>query len=392
MAVRRKTLIIGAGIIGVSLAYVMARRGGDDVLVVDAEPDLAQGVTALGSGGYRVQFTSPEEVALTVRTIAAWKELESRHHVSLGFHRGGYLTLGSTDRAVATMRSAVSMQRAQGAEVHLIDRDDLAEVVPGMRTDDVPVAAYSPGDGWGHPPTVTRLLGGLARDAGARFRFDTRVTELHQRSGRVTGVSLTTGGETEFVTADVVVNAAGLGSPTVAELAGVPLRLGMWRQHQFRTAPVPGVHDTAFPCVLDPVHDLYLRPDGDSVLVGYTEAWDADRLDYAPNPTIAEHARERLAERWSAAATEPFVRTWVGCYELTPDRRAYIGIEPALDGYAYSTGYSGHGLMNSFGAAEALAAALDGETPSVPLGTFDRRRFERSGSDTTLHARSDDAW
>jgi sarcosine oxidase, subunit beta len=390
MTARRKTVIIGSGIIGVSLAYVLARRGNDDVVVLDSEDDVARGVTSLGSGGYRVQFTSAEEVALTVRTIAAWQELEERHHVSLGFHRGGYLTLGSTDRAIETMRGAVDMQRAQGAEVDLVEGDALAGIVPGMTVDDVPVAAFSAGDGWGHPPTIARLLRGLATDAGAQFRYGTTVTDVLQTGGRVTGVTTASRLGTDMLAADVVVNAAGLGSPKVAERAGVPLQLGMWRQHQFRTALVAGMHDTAFPCVLDPVHDLYLRPDGDSVLVGYAEAWDADRLDYEPNPIVSEHARERLAERWPDAAAEPFVRAWVGCYELTPDRRAYIGLAPELDGYAYSTGYSGHGLMNSMGAAESLADALDGAVPAVPLDTFDRRRF--AGAETSLHARSDDAW
>lgn len=389
LAPSKSVVIVGAGITGISLAYELSRRPGLSVTVVELAADVAMGVTSLGSGGLRTQFAEPEEALLSLRTLELWDRLAHDENVDLGLRHNGYLVLGSTPAAARKIERDAEFQRTLGVDVRLLDQHETATILPGVSVADVEVAALTPRDGYGTPVAIARLLREMAERHGAHFRFGHPIDTVLENGGAVSGVVVP--GET--IAADAVVDAAGLDAPAVSALVDLALPVAAWRQHQYESVPLAGSSPEAFPCFLDPANDLYFRPLGIAALVGYAEADEASHRDYGPSPVVRDDALLHLAKRWPAAATGPFVREWVGCYEVTPDRRALVGEHPSLSGFYYAAGFSGHGFMHSMATAEALADLIVGRKPAhVDLSVFSAARFLIDGAPTTAPARTDAAW
>src|SRR5882757_3787571 len=146
-------VVIGAGIVGCATAYFLTRRG-ISVTICEANT-VASGATGLASGGVRGQFATELETRMTLRSQELWQEFEIQHDVDLEYRRVGYLTL-ATDEATATeLVRRRRMQNEIGVRVDEVDAERLTTLVPGIRTDDVLLAIYTPGDGFGSPADVT---------------------------------------------------------------------------------------------------------------------------------------------------------------------------------------------------------------------------------------------
>ena len=375
----RKVLIVGAGVSGVSAATAFSRAG-HDVTVMDVAGGPATGVTSLGSGGFRRQFPEAEETLLAAATLAGWERLEHDESASFEFHRTGYLLLATGSNDLAALEQRAEHLRAAGIEHRLVDGDELRALAPGLSGEDLAgddVGLFTPGDAYTSPPSVVRELVRLASARGVRFRFETRVLDITTAGDEVRGaiVQPAAGGEREEIFADVIVNAAGLRVPEIGRLVGDELPVRAWRQHQFRTRDLPRGGPDDFPCIADAGESLYFRPDGAGALVGYHDDAEAWAEDYTPTALMAERCATALARRWPALAEAGMERHWVGCYEVTPDWRALIGLSAEVRGSAYLGGFSGHGLMNSIGAAEELRRLVDGEDAQVDLRPFSAERF-----------------
>lgn len=379
----RRVVVIGAGVLGVSAATTFSRAG-DAVTVVDTAARPATGVTSLGSGGFRQQFPQAEETQLSAATLRSWQLLEQESGSSLGLRHTGYLMLATGPVKAAALEERAQHLRAFGIEHRLVDGADLQVMMPGLRGADLSagtpdVGLLTPGDGYTSPPSLTSALARIADRHGATLRFHSRVVDVLSKGNAVTGVRIEPSdggtGPTVDLPADLVVNAAGLRAPDIGRLVGDHLPVVAWRQHQFRTHDLPGAGPDDFPCVADPGESLYFRPDCAGVLVGYHEDAEAWSEDYTPTSQMAERCVAALARRWPDLAQAGLRRHWVGCYEVTPDWRALVGLSSALDGSAYLCGFSGHGLMNSLGAAEELSRLTRGQQPIVDLQPFAAARF-----------------
>jgi sarcosine oxidase subunit beta len=370
----RNVIIVGAGVIGMSVATVFWRAG-DRVTVVEALDGPAQGVTSLGSGGFRHQFPYATETRLVVETMAAWRTIEQEFGIDLGLRTVGYALLATGVVDATALEQRATHLRAAGVEHRVLDEAGVRELLPGLRGGDLTAGLYTPGDGYTSPPAVVKKLEQLAADHGVAFRYGARVTEVLTDRGAVRGVRIEQAGGDERLDADLVINAAGLRAPEVGRLVGDELPVRAWRQHQFRSADLPGGGPGDFPTAFDEGESLYFRPDGAGVLVGYHEDDEAWAEDYTPTPRMAERCREALGRRWPELAAIGLERHWVGCYEVTPDRRALIGLSEGVTGSAYICGFSGHGLMNSMGGAQELRRLIDGEAAVVDVAELRAGRF-----------------
>lgn len=374
----KKVVVIGAGVLGATVAAVFARAN-HSVTVVEAADGPATGVTSLGSGGFRHQFANAEETQFVAATVAGWDTIERDNDISLGLHHNGYLMLATGEMDAAALELRAGHLRDAGVEHRFLDASELSTVLPGLRGTDVSgdarsVGLLTPTDGYTSPAAVVDKLVGVARSDGADFRFRTRVVDMLIRGDAVSDVRVQTDDGDEILPADLVVNAAGLRAPEIGRLVGDVLPVTAWRQHQYRTNDAPGGLPV-FPCTFDPGASLYFRPDGDGALVGYHEDAEAWAEDYTPTQEMAQKCLAALQERWPQLAELGLRRHWVGCYEVTPDWRALIGLSAAVRGSAYLCGMSGHGLMNSLGAAEELRRLVDGEDALVDLAPFSAGRF-----------------
>ena len=155
-------VIIGGGIVGASVAYSLADLGVRDALVLERS-SVATGASRRASGLVAFLAAShPGQAALlkaSADLYAAWQE---RIGAPPAVTRAGALLPVGAAGADALARE-VAMMRDAGHDTRLLDRDEMAALVPGWRLDDVVAAAYSPGSGYIDPPAATTALMNRAR-------------------------------------------------------------------------------------------------------------------------------------------------------------------------------------------------------------------------------------
>src|SRR5260370_26863268 len=128
-------LIIGAGIMGCSLAYELAREG-VDVVVLDRGAVCA-GFSAVNAGGVRQQFSHELNIRLAKRSIERIVELTGEWGVDINFRQVGYLFLVATEEHVRAFRQAIRLQNSLDVPSRYLDTVEIAALVPGIRTDDL---------------------------------------------------------------------------------------------------------------------------------------------------------------------------------------------------------------------------------------------------------------
>ncbi len=141
-------VIIGAGIIGASIAYHLAVRGCTNVVILEKEETEISGSTARSVAGVRHQFSTEVNIRLSIYSIERLK----RFHEEVGGHAGlqqnGYLFLINNHADWETYCANVALQRSLGVRVELLAPEEAARFIPGMRTDDLIGATFGPDDGF----------------------------------------------------------------------------------------------------------------------------------------------------------------------------------------------------------------------------------------------------
>ena len=336
-----RVVVAGAGAIGASIAYHLALRGADDVLLADSG-ELAGGATGKAMGGVRQQFTSEAEVRLARASVRLFTELGAPL-----FEQVGYLFLATSPTGLAELEARREIQRSLGVAVEAVD----AGVVDGLRVDDVLGATICRADGIADPVGVTRELVRRAAALGVDVRERTDALALE---------------------ADVLVIACGAGSPAAAASRGVELPIRPLVRQLADVGPVAAV-GPALPMVVEEsgFHFRRVGADGLRLAMGEPEPrWDGPET---VRGDLIEDWRQRLAFRYPRAADVPLRRAWAGLYDMTPDAHPIIG--PVGDGLYAACGFSGHGFMQSPAVGDAVAAELLGDAPPFDLSPYRLERF-----------------
>ncbi len=177
-------VIIGAGAVGCSIAYHLARRGARDVVVLEREM-VGAGSTSKAAGGIRVQFGTRVEIEFSLRSIEFFTRFEDEMGVPCDYRQEGYLILLSDEGDLARYRKNVELQTTLGADVRILAPDDARAIVPELRVDDVLAAAWGPMDGYASPNDVVQAYATQARARGVQIIEDTPVTAIELEGDRV---------------------------------------------------------------------------------------------------------------------------------------------------------------------------------------------------------------
>jgi sarcosine oxidase subunit beta len=364
-------VIIGAGIMGSALALELARSR-RRVLVLDSG-GVCCGSSARSAGGVRHQFGQDLNIQLAKRTIERLERFEEEFGLDCGFRQVGYMFLVSDPVTRDVFSAAVEKQRALGVPSRFISTDEIAHLVPGVRTDDLLGASFCPKDGFLDPNTVTAAFANSARDAGATIRTNSAVTAIVEAGGRATQVRTVQG---DTFAADVVVNAAGAWAPRVARLYGGELPIVAWRSQVFT------IHDTPdfgqqLPMVIDfDSGKAYLHPEGPGLMVGMDNEGAAEptwepACDWSRFPDVAI----RLTARMPALENARAVAGWAGFLELTPDEDPIVGWTHIANVYT-AAGFSGHGISIAPGLAPEVAREVQGQAATLDLSPYRLERFD----------------
>src|SRR5215208_823528 len=212
-------VIIGAGIMGLSVAYHLAKNHGRKNLVVVDASYLCGGASGRNGGGVRAQWSSEALIRLMQESLELCREFAREHRINTWFRQGGYLFLARNAEQRTKLETSVALQNQCGLSTVLLEPSEIHEIVPELSIDGVATASYNPDDAVVFPwPFVWGYAEG-ARALGVDIETFTRVVGIQTQSGGIRSVVTDRGS----IQTNVVVNAAGAHSPEVARLVDVEL-------------------------------------------------------------------------------------------------------------------------------------------------------------------------
>ena len=215
MADHADVAIIGAGVIGCSVAFHLARLGRPGVLLIEKEPLPGSGSTSKANGGIRAQFTTEINVAMSLASMAILDALEDEIGDPPLYRKAGYLFLTGDPARLAAMTAAAAFQRARGVSVEVLDAAGVRAKAP-YAAGPILGGTFGPRDGFIDPGGLTNFFLREATRSGVKTRYGAEVTAV-ERDSSGTFRLRTAAGE---IRASVVVDAAGPFSGRVAALFG----------------------------------------------------------------------------------------------------------------------------------------------------------------------------
>lgn len=370
-------VIAGAGVIGASCAFHLARAG-LRVIVLERAPAPGAGSTARATGGFRAQYATEIGVRLSLLARDQLHAFHAETGVDPGFDPVGYLWLAASEPELAALRTAHTLQRRCGlAEARLVAPGELRELAPHVAADGLAGGAWCPTDGVLRPTELQRGYLEAAARLGADVRWGEPVVELVRAGDWITSVVTPRGA---YAT-DLVVDAAGPWAALVAALAGVALPVVPLRRQVAITVPTAAL-PPRLPLTIWIADGFHLRVRDDRVLLLRPSPGDpSDPFCTDVDPAWLDDIAALAATRVPALRGVPLdrPRAWAGLYEMSPDHHALLGFAPGCGNLLLVNGSSGHGVMHA-PALGLLAAELatSGTARSLDIRPLRPSRFEEA--------------
>jgi FAD-dependent oxidoreductase domain-containing protein 1 len=378
-------VIAGGAAMGSSLAFHLARHPGfrGRVIVIEKDPTYARSASALSAASIRQQFSSPVNIRISLHGIDFLRHIGEHLAVDgeapvIDLKEGGYLYLGD-ERSREIMRENNALQRAEGADIALLDREALTARFPWLEPgEDVALGSLGlTGEGWFDGWALLQAFRRKARSLGVEYRTG-EIVDVETASGAIAGVRLA---DSSRIACSTLVNCAGSGGPALAAKVGLDLPVDARRRYVFTFTCRERIENC--PLLIDTT-GVYVRPEGEAsdgqmFICGVSPDADEDAglgwRDDDPATQDVDHSwfEERI---WPALATRiPAFeairpgRAWAGPYDMCLlDHNAIIG--PAgPSGFHLCNGFSGHGLQQSPAVGRGLAEMIaEGRYASLDLG------------------------
>jgi sarcosine oxidase subunit beta len=367
---KANVVIVGGGIIGVSIAYHLARQGISDVLLLERR-SLGSGSTGKCVGGIRIQFSTPIHVAFSALSLKTFEAFEREIGVDPDFRRIGYLFLALRREQNAFLGTMARNLQARGYPVAFLSQSEIRARWPFLNTADVVGGSFSPQDGYASPNDVLQGFARKARQLGVSILEGAEVAAIDTCKGRIRGVRTTSA---QRIDAPIVINAAGPWASEVARMVGLDLPVRPVRRQIFFT-PSFSALPRRLPLVIDLGNGWYMRREGPGLLLAGPQDTQPSYREYTDFEGM-EWASERSLYRVPALERTRIAGGWAGLYEISPDNHAVIGGFPELEGFVCACGFSGHGFQHSPAAGMLVAELVSaGKTQTLDIHPLRPTRF-----------------
>lgn len=367
-------VVIGGGVVGVSVAYHLLEAGVREVVLLEAG-ELGSGSTCKAAGGVRAQFSDALNIELGRRSLQVFEEFPERFGQDIDLHQVGYLFLLDDRAAVDLFTESVALQNARGVPSRMLSVEEVLELSPLVGPDGLLAGAYSPTDGHCAPESVVLGFARAARRLGGRLLTGTRAHGIRTRGRQVVAVDTDRGP----IETDTVVCAAGAWSREVGEWVGVDLPVTPLRRQVVVTEPVPDL-PPRMPMTLDFATSFYFHAEGPGLLIGMSDQDETPGFRLDRDDAWLTGLGETIEHRAPRLMDVGLSTGWAGLYEVTPDHNALIGQAPDLDRFLYATGFSGHGFLMGPAVGEVLRDLYLGREPYVDTSPLDAGRFAGAGA------------
>ncbi len=378
---RADVVIAGAGIMGLSIAYHLARRGVSNVTVID-QGYLCGGASGRNGGGIRAQWSSEANVRLMLESIRMCRDFAAEMKINVWLRQGGYLFLARTSEIREKLEKSVALQNECGLSTRMLSAEQARRIVPELDVSGVQAASYNPEDGvvfpwpfvWGYAQAARRLGVDVATWHEI-VGFDTtgaRIDGVRVRRSGPPGVS--SADETVVIATHCVVNAAGAWSPRIAAMLGVELPNVPHRHEICSSEPLkPWLK----PLVADLSDGLYFSQSTRGEIVGgISNAYVPPGLDQGSSHAFLGLYARALVRACPVLSGVKVLRQWAGCYDSTPDANPIVGAVDDVERFYQASGFTGHGFMMAPVVGKLLAEVI-AEGSSIPeFERWNLRRFK----------------
>jgi sarcosine oxidase subunit beta len=366
-------VIVGGGIIGVSIAYHLAKKGMSGILLLEKSM-LGAGATGKCAGGIRTQFSTEINIQFSLLSREVFERFQQEFGVDPEFHPIGYLFLASREYQWETLKANAELMRRMNLDVALLDQSEIKRRWPQLRVDDLLGGSYTKQDGYAGPNEVLQGFAKGARGLGAVLMEGVEVTGIHLRKGRIEAVETASG---EKVVTPLVVNAAGPFAAGVAAMVGLDLPVCPLRRQIYFTDPFEEI-SALLPMVIDLEYGWYVRGEGKGLLLAGPQDSESsfnEEVDFEGREWTAARSLHRVPVLEHAK----IANGWAGLYEISPDHHAIIGSFPEVEGFICANGFSGHGFQHSPAAGILVAELIvDGQATTLDIHPLRPGRFREN--------------
>ncbi|MFC9609680.1 FAD-dependent oxidoreductase [Streptomyces sp. NPDC056938] len=389
-----RVVIIGAGIVGCSLADELTARGWTDVTVLEQGPLPAPGGSTSHAPGLVFQTGPSKTLTEFARyTVEKFNTLEV-DGLSC-FNPVGGLELATTPERWADLHRKAGYAASWGVRGELVSAARCKELWPLIDESGVLGGFHTPDDGLARALLASRAQMERARERGATFLDRHTVTGIEQEDGRVTAVVTDRGS----FPADHVVSAAGFWGPVIGRMAGVDVPLLPLAHQYAKTRPMPELEgaddlrtEASKPILRFQDRDLYFREHTDRIGIGsYAHKplpvdpfkvldYDEARASELDMPSSLPFTEEDWAPSWKdcrwlipALRGTEIEEGFNGIFSFTPDGMPVLGETRALRGFWLAEAVW---VTHSAGVAKAVAEWMVDGRPSVDVHECDLTRFE----------------
>jgi sarcosine oxidase subunit beta len=371
MAKTADVVIIGGGIVGLSIAYYLALKKAGKIVLFE-KGQLGEGSTSRCVGGIRTQFSTEINIRFSLESLKTFEEFEAEFGIDPEFRRIGYLFLGTSEWEIEVFKENIKLQKKFGNPVEFLNSDEIGSRWPYLRMDDVLGGTFCAWDGYAGP---NEILSGFARGAkrgGVRIHEGTEVIGISLAGRKIQSVKT----KNEEIFTPVVVNAGGPYAASIGEMVGAKIPVKPLRRQIFVTASFH-LADPPIPLTIDFSRGWYFRPEGDGLLLsGPLDLEPSFKLntEYEAMAVASENATYRVPVLEKAR----IVRGWAGLYEISPDHHAILGRVPGVEGFILANGFSGHGFQHSPAVGKVISELIvDGEAVTIDISSLSIDRFEK---------------
>ncbi|EYF01292.1 NAD(P)/FAD-dependent oxidoreductase [Chondromyces apiculatus] len=367
---RAEVVIIGAGIMGLAIAYNLARHHGiTDVVVLD-ESYLCGGASGRNGGGVRAQFSSADNIQLMQESIRLCRDFAQEMKINIWFRQGGYLFLVRSEEGRRMLERSVAVQNEHGLGTRMLLPIEAQRVVPELSIEGVVAASFNPDDGVVFPWPFVWGYAHAAEKLGVEIATFTRVTGFRTQGARIDAV-VTNRGE---IRTHKVINAAGAWSPEIARMLGIELPNHPHRHEICSTEPLKL---WLGPLVSDLSNGLYFSQSMRGEIVGGISNEDVpEGLDMGSSHRFLALYGRALTRTCPILGSVKVLRQWAGCYDLTPDANPIVGPVDEFEHFYQASGFMGHGFMMAPVMGRLLAEHVAGGPDTPLLQKWNLRRFK----------------
>jgi sarcosine oxidase subunit beta len=383
-----EVVVIGAGIMGLSIAYHLARLGVRDVTVVD-KSYLCGGASGRNGGGIRAQWSSEANVRLMQESIRMCQDFANEFKINVWLRQGGYLFLARSEEKRRALEDSCKLQRECGLSTRMLSAREAQKIVPELSTDGVVAATFNPDDGVVFPWPFVWGFAQAAMKLGVEVCTFTEVAGIDVRGTTIEGVRVRraakggdaaggagaagSAGPEHRIRTRKIVNAAGAWSPEIAKLVGVELPNKPHRHEICSTEPLkPWLK----PLVADLGNGLYFSQSTRGEIVGgIGQERVPPGLDQNSSFAFLGLYAKALVSTCPVLGKVKVLRQWSGCYDVTPDSNPIVGGVDAIEHFYQASGFMGHGFMMAPVMGKLIAEHIALETHLPMFDRWNLRRF-----------------